>query len=289
MESLEKLIQDLTQEAAQIQIQGRSLRPDEMARLQAIHQALPHLRQAADILRIEVVTSLITYKIVSDVGGRLKQAGRTACNFWNRFIAPASSIVIRLGVFTANNNTIARAYKPYTRTGVIYGVVEFNTSYLSSFSGNEIAGTIIHEIGHTLGFGWEQWQELFDPASGRFTTAAIDRLPALETMRVETDHGPGTRFSHWDEQSHDRELMTGFKDHSEHVLPITISVMELLGHQVMEELPRETDLNTLMESLALVIFSRQGEAKTLDRDHFQATDLWENIPHDRPLPKKRSS
>jgi hypothetical protein len=51
--------------------------------------------------------NLITYKIVSDVDGRLKAAARTACNFWNRFVVPSSSIVIRLGTFTAFCSTIA--------------------------------------------------------------------------------------------------------------------------------------------------------------------------------------
>jgi hypothetical protein len=54
METLNKVIEDLTQEAAQIQIQGRALRPDEMVRVQAIYQALPHLKQALDILSAEV-------------------------------------------------------------------------------------------------------------------------------------------------------------------------------------------------------------------------------------------
>ena len=53
MEALKNVIEELTQEAAQIQIQGRALTPDEMARVQAIHQALPHLQQALDILSAE--------------------------------------------------------------------------------------------------------------------------------------------------------------------------------------------------------------------------------------------
>jgi hypothetical protein len=54
MEALNKIIEDLMQEAAQIQIQGRALTPDEMARVEAIYQALPHLRQALGILSAEI-------------------------------------------------------------------------------------------------------------------------------------------------------------------------------------------------------------------------------------------
>lgn len=286
MEKLKKLIEDLTQEAAQLQIQGRSLRPDEIARIQAIYQSLPHLRQADDILNADITSTLVTYKIVSDLDGKLKKAARIACNFWNRFIIPNSSIVIRLGVFTSNTNTIARAYKPYKENGIVYGVVEFNTKYLSSFSGNEIAGTIIHEIGHTLGFGWDKWMDLFD-SKGLFTDTATRALGDLEDMRVETDYGPGTKYAHWDEERHDEELMTGFKDNTEHVLPVTIDIMTLLGHRVVEELPQKTNLNTLMDALSRVVFSRQPEAKALNLDHFEKTDLWENIPHDQPLYRKK--
>ncbi len=284
METLKKVIEDLNQEAASIQIQGRPLRPDEMARVKAIYQALPHLNQANDILSTEIASTLITYKIVSDLNGRLKQAGRIACNFWNRFLVPKSSIVIRLGVFTADNNTIARAYKPYDEDGVVYGVIEFNTKYMATFSDKGISGTIIHEIGHTLGFGWDEWMEMFD-AQGVFTAAFTDEIPELKNMRVETDYGSGTQFAHWDEERHDEELMTGFKDVVEHVLPVTIKIMALFGHQVVEELPKKTDLGILLDTLAQVVFSRKAEAKAINLDHFEETEIWENIPHNVPLKK----
>lgn len=282
MEALKKVIEELVQEATRIQIQGRALRPDEIARVQSIYQALPHLNQALDILSIEIASTLITYKIVSDLNGKLKRSARIACNFWNRFTIPDSSIVIRLGVFTSDSLTIARAYKPYENDGVVYGVVEFNTKYLSTFSENEISGTIIHEIGHTLGFGWSKWMDMFD-SEGVFTEAATNALADLKDMRVETDYGPGTMYSHWDEERHNEELMTGIKDNAEHVLPVTIKIMELLGHRVVEELPQKADLDTLLGALAQVVFSRQAEAKAIDLDHFEKTDLWENIPHNQPI------
>lgn len=286
MEKLDQIIQELVQEATQIQTQSRALSPWEIGRVQRIYEALPNLRQAAEILDEEIISTLITYKIVSDLDGKLKQAARIACNFWNRFVIPTSSIVIRLGVFTANNTTIARAYKPYTRNGVVYGVVEFNTKYLATFSRNGISGTIIHEIGHTLGFGWDKWMDLFD-STGVFNEYATSALSDLRDMRVETEGGSGTRFSHWDEERHGEELMTGYKNDTEHVLPVTIRIMALLGHQVAEDLPTRTDLNTLMDVLAQVVFSRKAEAKALNLDHFEKTDLWENIPHDKPLSTKK--
>lgn len=287
MTDLKELIESLTQEAARIQIQGRGLRPDEMVRVQSIYEALPYLKQALQTLETKKESTLITYKIVTDVDGKLKQAGRTACNFWNRFVIPIYSIVIRLGTFTADSNTIARAYKPYESGGVRYGVIEFNTKYLSSYSKNQISGTIVHEIGHTLGMGWDAWDGLFDKSTGQFHDSAVSALGALKDMRVETDYGPGTQYSHWDEAQHNEELMTGFKDSTEHVLPITIDVMSLLGHKIAEYLPRKADLNTLLDSLAQLAFSRQAEAKAINLDHFEETEVWENIPHEQPGKKKK--
>ena len=283
MEKLKELIEQLKQEVAQIQIQGRELTPEEIARVEAIQKCLPLLQQAITVLRAEPAENLITYKIVSDEDGKLKRCARIACNFWNRFIIPKSSIVIRLSIFTSAGTTIARAYKPYENNGIVYGVVEFNTKYLSQFKDNEISGTIIHEIGHTLGFGWDAWTSLFDSGTGIFTRAAIAVIRALQDMLVETEYGPGTRYSHWDEEKFNKELMTGFKDKGEHVLPVTIAVMKLLGHSINEELLEKTDLNTLMDALAQVVFSRQTEAKALNLDHFEETEIWENIPHDEQL------
>lgn len=288
MEKLAQIIDELTQEAASIQIQGRALRPDEIARVQAIYEALPHLREALDILTRKIESTLITYKIVSDLDGKLKAAARVACNFWNRFIIPSSSIVIRLGIFTANSLVIARAYQPYQNEGVMYGEVEFNTKYLSTYTKKQISGTIVHEIGHTLGFGWDEWDQLYDAATGEFFQESINKLAALEDMRVETDYGPGTKYSHWDEDRHDKELMTGIQDQFEYVLPVTIDIMPLLGHQIAEELPQQTDLESLLDSLAQITFTRQAEAKAHNLDHFEKTPIMENIPHDQPLTKKKS-
>ena len=39
---------------------------------------------------------LITYNIRSDVDGRLKEATKTACNFWNYYVEPKQNIVLNV-------------------------------------------------------------------------------------------------------------------------------------------------------------------------------------------------
>jgi hypothetical protein len=226
--------------------------------------------------------ALITYKIVNDEGGKVKKAARTACNFWNQFIEPKKSIVIRLGVFDEDSDTIAAAYEPHTGPkGVVYGRVEFNKKFLMKYSASKIAGTIVHEIGHTLGFGWEKWNKLFDEDTGSFLPKAVKAVPLLTPMLAELDGDDGTALSHWDEEKHDKELMTGYEDSAEHVLPVTIDVMPLLGHKLKKRLTKKTSLAKLLTQVAKVKFTKKTQAKQLDVDHFRVTPRSETHPHRR--------
>jgi hypothetical protein len=223
--------------------------------------------------------ALITYKIVNDEGGKVKKAARVACNFWNGFVAPNRPVVIRLGVAELDPDTIAEAFEPYTAKGVVYGRINFNGAFLGRFSVNKAAGTIVHEIGHTLGFGFAKWMELFDEGTGVFKPKPAAALPLLDAMRVELDGDDGTELSHWDEDRHRSELMTGEDDRVEHVLPVTIAVMALLGHKVKKRLPKKTPLAKLLTRAARVKFTKKVQAKKLDLDLLRLTPRWETLPH----------
>jgi len=283
--TLTGLIEQLQAEAQALESVGRVHTAQEIARLETIQHTLSWLLAAQSIISGESGTTpklvnLITYKIEDDMEDRLKRGARTACNFWNRFLEPGLSIVIRLGTFTRTGNTIARAYKPWEKDEVRYGKVEFNTKFLVNYTDDEIAATIIHEIGHTLGFGWDEWSKLFNKSDGSFKSGAIRKLSALADMTVELDGGRGTALSHWDEGIFDQELMTGYKDAGEYVLPVTIDMMKLLGHDVVERLTQRTPLDDLLGEVANVVFTRQNEARDIDVDYYEETELMETIPHE---------
>jgi len=282
--SVDDLIEILTSEANELRNRERD--ENDLNHLRTLQHTISWLLRARNLEPVDVdeesqpSSTVITYKIVSDVENKLQNGARTACNFWNRFVEPKDSIVIRLGVFTQNSGTIARAYKPYTdREGTLFGRVEFNTKYMADFSSDEIAGTIIHEIGHSLGIGWEKWQDLYDRDTGKFKPKSVRKLNSLHRMEVERDGGSGTAFAHWDEEMFDKELMTGYQDSGEHVLPVTIDVMKLLGHKVIERLDQRTPLEELLTDAANMIFLRQDDARALNLDHFVETEILETIPH----------
>ena len=282
--SIDELIESLKDEAARIQVQGRALTNEELAQLRMIQHTISWLIEARDVSNpsdpeTERRSNFVTYKITSDMDGKLKKGARTACNFWNRFVEPRYSIVIRLGTFTQSSLTVARAYAPYEKDGIRYGRVEFNTKYLGEFTDDKIAGTIVHEIGHSLGVGWDDWNELFSRQTGKFTQAAVNDLYELEQMEVELDGGPGTAFAHWDEAIFDKELMTGIQDSGEYVLPVTVDLMGVLGHKVTEQLDTQTDLGELLRDAVSVVFSRQDEVRSLDLEYFEETEVFEIIPH----------
>lgn len=287
-DTVEGLIDDLKGEANQLEALGRALSDDELARVRTIQHTISYLLKvrpstlAPAATKPEAPPTLITYKIVSDMGGRLQQGARTACNFWNRFVSPKESIVIRLETFTENSQTIALAYEPGTSNGVRYGRVKFNTKFLATFPPHEIAGTIAHEIGHSLGIGWKDWSALYDHDTGKFTADAVAMLPALRKMEVELDGGGGTAHAHWDEERFGKELMTGYQESGEHVLPVTIKLLGLLEHTVKTELARKTSLKTLLDQAASMLFSQQKQVLHIDLDYFEETPLLEEIPHRRP-------
>ena len=126
----------------------------------------------------------------------------------------------------------------------LYGIMFFDTADLDAIAAAGVLDeVIVHEMGHVLGFGtlWNFGRQLLQGtnADPRFVGPAaiagyLDVGGRGSSVPVEEDFGPGTRLSHWDEETFDEELMTGFislKGDSP-LSVMTIGSMQDLGYVV---------------------------------------------------------
>ena len=125
-----------------------------------------------------------------------------------------------------------------------YGLMFFDTDDLAFLEQNDILDEVVtHEMGHVLGFG-TLWN--FGGRSLLQGTTADPRFVGPNAIAgyhdvggrgvsvpVEDGGGPGTRLSHWDEETFDEELMTGFIALGKSPLSVmTIGSMADLGYVV---------------------------------------------------------
>lgn len=96
-------------------------------------------------------------------------------------------------------------------------------------------------------------------------------------MRVEIEHTAATRYSHWAEGKHRGELMTGFENREEHVLPVTIDVVALLGHTVRRSLEARTPIDALLTRLKSEAFDHKDEARLLAAIDFKPRRIFELV------------
>jgi hypothetical protein len=125
----------------------------------------------------------------------------------------------------------------------LYGVMFFDTDDLAFLQENDVLDeVVVHEMGHVLGIGtlWNFGRTLLqggatDPRFvGPNAIAGFHEVGGRgATIPVEEDGGPGTRFGHWDDETFDTELMTGFIALGESPLSVmTIGSMQDLGYVV---------------------------------------------------------
>ena len=96
---------------------------------------------------------------------------------------------------------------------------------------------VLHEMMHTIGFGtiWGLKGLITGAGTNNPLYVGQNALqvfdPNAQGIPVEQDGGPGTRDSHWDEETFDNELMTGFLDQENFVSPMTIASLADLGYE----------------------------------------------------------
>jgi hypothetical protein len=126
----------------------------------------------------------------------------------------------------------------------LYGIMFFDTDDLAFMEDLGIFDeVVVHEMGHVLGIGplWNFGRNLLQgsAADPRFVgPAAIAGYKAVGgrgvSVPVEEDYGPGTAFAHWDEETFDTELMTGFIGTKAPLSVMTIGSLADLGYKVSD-------------------------------------------------------
>lgn len=187
-----------------------------------------------------------TFRIIRDASGRLAAAACITGKFWNYFLKPECPVLISIDLFSMAGAILAVSRQPILHAGNLAAMVSFNYRHLDAYNDIELFSTLAHEVGHVLIFRDDlRWLNLFDARTGSFKPAATEILPALAAMTVETHHGEGTRLLHWSAASHTGELMTGFKEPIQFLLPVTIDVAIFLGHHVNHHLDSPRTLKQL--------------------------------------------
>ncbi len=155
------------------------------------------------------------------------------------FDGTIDDLLVYVGSFQDDSNVLGLAGPCRSRIGGadegtnLVGYMEFNTTYLAQLEADgQLVETIVHEMGHVLGFGtnWEfaPYYDLltYEPSQGAcssvstfdvapryvgtFARLAYDRLGGVGDVPVEDSGGAGTQCGHWDEETFGNELMTGF-------------------------------------------------------------------------------
>lgn len=155
------------------------------------------------------------------------------------------------------------------------GAVELNVTRIEELHANgTLVPTMVHELGHVLGFG-TQWEttlpipdlieyEASDGASacrdatgfasppvyvGTHGMQAYEALSGSGPVPVEDTGGPGTQCGHWDEDTFGNELMTGFLNAGSNPLSgLSVAAIRDLGFEVD---PGAADPYDLPDPLAL--------------------------------------
>ena len=128
-------------------------------------------------------------------------------------------IYAEVGPIDGRGSVLAQAGPCLVRSGGVtsYGVMSFDSADVASV---DLTAVILHEMGHVLGIGtlWERFGLVNYtsgcPSTPRYSGSSAkgewNALGGSGNVPVENNGGPGTACGHWDEETFDSELMTGF-------------------------------------------------------------------------------
>jgi len=114
--------------------------------------------------------------------------------------------------------------------------MQFDIADVNWMGVDVFAQVVLHEMSHSLGFG-SIWDRLGLVTNGQFTGAnAVNEyhlMGGTGGVPVEQDGGAGTAGSHWDEETFNNELMTGYiNEGSNYFTAMSEASFRDLGYQI---------------------------------------------------------
>lgn len=218
--------------------------------------------QAQDISQISPLP--IEFDFLGEFSTSQKDLFNLAADFWGKIINDSLPIAtvngqrikgLKITVVSSQidglKNILGQSNVVHLRPGTLLpatGIIEFDTADLINLETEGVLlDTIIHEIGHVLGFGtlWEQLKlvEGIETENPQFIgeNAMQEYAKLLGSGKpvpvpLENTGGPGTQNVHWRESVFGNELMTGFVGLNNPISRLTIAAFKDMGYQ--------TNLNT---------------------------------------------
>lgn len=153
-------------------------------------------------------------------------------------------ITAELGRIDGAGNILGQAGPTSIRTAnslPATATMKFDIVDVDAMGPAAFAAVVMHEMAHSLGFG-AIWDRLGLVTNGFYTgeSAVFEYHQmggTLAGIRVEDGGGSGTAGSHWDEETFDQELMTGYLDATTYFTRMSAASFEDLGYTINTALP----------------------------------------------------
>ena len=153
------------------------------------------------------------------------------------------TISAELGAIDGSGGILGQAGPTSLRTGSYLPAtaqMQFDIADVTDMGITVFSQVVLHEMSHSLGFG-SIWDRLGLVTNGEYTgTNAVDAyhsiLHGTGNIAVEQDGGSGTAGSHWDEETFNNELMTGYiNDGPNYFTAMSAASFADLGYQLSSD------------------------------------------------------